>query len=43
MLDINGTNYDNRMLANAVRLKLDIIFDKWISKEQRGFVEADPY
>ena len=26
------------MLANAVRLKLDIIFDRWISKEHRGFV-----
>ena len=35
---INVTNYDNRMLAHAVRLKLDIIFDRWISKEQRGFV-----
>jgi len=35
---LNVVNADNRLIANAARLRLEPIFDKWISADQRGFV-----
>ena len=35
---LNVVNADNRLIANAARLRLEPIFDRWISPEQRGFV-----
>jgi hypothetical protein len=31
-------NTDNRIIANAMRILLEPIFDKWISPMQRGFL-----
>ena len=35
---LNITNGDNRILANAVRYRLEPIMEQWITKEQRGFL-----
>jgi len=35
---LNIVNADNRLLANAVRIRIEPILAKWISPQQRGFV-----
>ena len=35
---LNIANTDNRLLANAVRLRLEPVLDAWISPMQRGFL-----
>ena len=37
---LNITNSDNRLLANAVRLRMEPIPERWISPMQRGFVSG---
>ena len=35
---INVVNCDNRLLANAVRLRIEPILAEWVSPDQRGFL-----
>ena len=35
---LNIVNADNRILANAVRLRVEPILERWVSPEQRGFL-----
>ena len=35
---LNVVNADNRLIANAARLRLEPLFDHWLSPWQRGFV-----
>ena len=35
---ISVTNFDNRIMANALRSRLEPIFDAWVSDDQRGFI-----
>ena len=35
---LNVVNCDNRILANAVRLRVEPLLAEWISPQQRGFV-----
>ena len=35
---LNIANTDNRLLSNAVRVRLEPILDKWISPMQQGFL-----
>ena len=35
---LNITNFDNRLLANAVRLRIEPILEEWVSPFQRGFL-----
>ena len=37
---ISVTNFDNRIMANAVRFRLEPIFDAWVSDDQRGFISG---
>ena len=37
---LNITNSDNRLLANAVRLRMEPILERWISPMQRGFLSG---
>ena len=38
MRPINIVDFENRILANAVRLRLDPLLARWICPEQRGFL-----
>ena len=35
---LNIVNCDNRLLANAVRMRLESVLSPWVSADQRGFV-----
>eukprot|EP00959_Pyramimonas_sp_CCMP1952_P131244 2743955-Pyramimonas_sp.AAC.1 len=35
---ITVTNFDNRILASAVRRRIEPILAKWVSPQQRGFI-----
>ncbi len=38
MRPINIVNSDNRMLASAIRLKIEPVLAAWIDPDQRGFL-----
>ena len=35
---ISVVGFDNRILANAARLRMEMVFQRWVSQAQRGFV-----